>query len=238
MSASPGDARFPAVPGVDTNELQTPQLGSDSRGLASDSNRDERRGFRGVCKCLRKHALCAIGPGMAFIVLRRSRNTRNYYLVESYRDDQGKTQRRTLCYLGREQDGTDTLAKALAHWEQVMKQAKRELRKARGERRQVIRRRIEATAARIGVITEHMQFLARVEAERRKREQQAEEAIYWQSFERLRRHPTEENAKAAKRAFLFLAKRHHPDQGGSHHDFLRVKDAYDRALAVWRRVAA
>ena len=80
-----------------------------------------------------------------------------------------------------------------------------------------------------------MQFLARAEAERRKREQQAEEAIYWQSFERLRRHPTEENAKAAKRAFLFLAKRHHPDQGGSHHDFLRVKDAYDRALAVWRR---
>ena len=83
---------------------------------------------------------------MAFIVLRRSRNTRSYYLVESYRDDQGKTQRRTLCYLGREQDGTDTLAKALAHWEQVMKRAKRELRKAKGERRQVIRRRIEATA--------------------------------------------------------------------------------------------
>ena len=44
---------------------------------------------------------------MAFIVLRRSRNTRSYYLVESYRDDQGKTRRRTLCYLGREQDGTD-----------------------------------------------------------------------------------------------------------------------------------
>ncbi len=105
------------------------------------------RGFCGVCKCLRKHALCAIGQGMAFIVLRRSRNTRSYYLVESYRDDQGKTQRRTLCYLGREQDGTDTLAKALAHWEQVMKRAKRELRKARGERRQVIRRRIEATAS-------------------------------------------------------------------------------------------
>jgi hypothetical protein len=29
-----------------------------------------------------------------------------------------------------------------------------------------------------------------------------------------------------------------PDQGGSHHDFLRLKDAFDRALAVWRRVAA
>jgi hypothetical protein len=175
---------------------------------------------------------------MAFIVLRRSRNTRNYYLVESYRDDHGKTQRRTLCYLGREHDGTDTLAKALAHWEQAMVRAKKELRKARRERRQVIRRRVEATAERIGVITEYMQILALAQADRRKREQQAEEAIYWQSFERLRRHPTEDNAKAAKRAFLFLAKRHHPDQGGTHHDFLRVKDAYDRALAIWRRIAA
>jgi hypothetical protein len=175
---------------------------------------------------------------MAFIVLRRSRNTRNYYLVESYRDDHGKTQRRTLCYLGREQDGTDTLAKALAHWEQAMVRAKKELRKARRERRQVIRRRVEATAARIGVITEYIQILALAQADRRKREQQAEEAIYWQSFERLRRHPTEDNAKAAKRAFLFLAKRHHPDQGGTNHDFLRVKDAYDLALAIWRRIAA
>ncbi len=175
---------------------------------------------------------------MAFIVLRRSRNTRSYYLVESYRDEQGKTRRRTLCYLGREQDGTDALDKALAHWERVREQARRELRKAKGESRQVIRRRIEATTKRIDVITEYMQLLAQAEAERRKREQQAEQAIYWQSFEQLRRHPTEENARAAKRAFLFLAKRHHPDQGGSHHDFLRLKDAYDRAFAVWRRVAA
>jgi hypothetical protein len=186
---------------------------------------------------LREQALCAIGPGMSFIVLRRSRNTRSYYLVDSYRDDQGKTQRRTLCYLGREQDETDTLTKARAHWERVMKQARSDLRKARGESRQVIRRRIEATAARISVITEHMQLLRQVEAERAKREQQAEEAIYWQSFEQLRRHPTEENAKAAKRAYLFLTKRYHPDLGGNHHAFLRVKDAYDRALAVWRRVA-
>jgi len=66
----------------------------------------------------------------------------------------------------------------------------------------------------------------------------AEEAHYWQSFERLRRHPTEENAKTARRAFLCLAKRHHPDQGGSHAGFLRVKDAYDRALDAWRRSAA
>ena len=49
-------------------------------------------------------------------------------------------------------------------------------------------------------------------------------------MERLRRYPTEENTRAAKRAFLWLAKRHHPDQGGSHQGFLRVKDAYDRRL--------
>jgi hypothetical protein len=144
---------------------------------------------------------------MAFIVLRRSRNTRSYYLVESYRNGEGKTCRKTLCYLGRELDGTDTLAKALAHWVQVRAKQKKELRKAKGERRQVMRRRIEGMGARIGVITEHMQILARVEAERRKREQHAEEALYWQSFDRLRRSPTEENAKEAKRAFLFLAKR-------------------------------
>lgn len=174
---------------------------------------------------------------MAFIVLRRSRNTRSYYLVESYRDEQGKTRRRTLCYLGREQDGTDTLAKALAHWQKATRQAARELRKARGERRQLIRRRIEATRARIGIIEQHVQKQAKADAERKRREQQAEEAGYWRSFEQLRRHPTEENAKAAKRAFLFLAKRHHPDQGGSHDGFLRLKDAYDRALAVWRRIA-
>ena len=47
----------------------------------------------------------------------RSRNTRSYYLVESYRDRAGKDTQRTLCYLGREQDVTDTLANALAHWE-------------------------------------------------------------------------------------------------------------------------
>jgi hypothetical protein len=56
---------------------------------------------------------------MAFIVLRRSRNTKSYYLVESYRDRRGKTQKRTLCYLGREQDGTDTIEKALRHWERI-----------------------------------------------------------------------------------------------------------------------
>jgi hypothetical protein len=187
---------------------------------------------------LQEYVFRAIDPVMAFIVLRRSRNTRSYYLVESYRDDQGKTRRRTLCYLGREQDETDTLVKALTHWEQVREQARKELRKAKGESQQVIRRRIEAAATRIGVITQHIQRWVQAEAERRKREQQAEEAIYWHSFEQLRRQPTEENARSAKRAFLFLAKRHHPDQGGNHDDFLRLKDAYDRALAVWRRIAA
>jgi hypothetical protein len=54
----------------------------------------------------------------------------------------------------------------------------------------------------------------------------------------MRRQPSQENARAAKRAFLTLAKRHHPDQGGTHDEFLRLKDAYDRALAAWRRVAA
>jgi hypothetical protein len=175
---------------------------------------------------------------MAFIVLRRSRNTRSYYLVESYRDDNGKTHRRTLCYLGREQDGTDTLPKSLAHWEKIRDQSRKELGKSRGERRQVVRRRIEATEARIAVVKEHLNYLAIVEAERKKKDQMAEEALYWQAFERLRRHPTEENARMAKRAFLFLAKHYHPDQGGSHHDFLRVKEAYDRALSVWRRFAA
>jgi hypothetical protein len=175
---------------------------------------------------------------MAFIVLRRSRNTQSYYLVESYRDEQGKTQRRTLCYLGREQDGTDTLAKAKEHWEQVKGHAQKELRRARGERRQVIRRRIEAAGRRLAVIAAHLQLLAQAEAERKRREQLAEETPYWQSFERLRRQPTEEHAKAARRAFLFLAKRHHPDTGGTHHGFLRVKAAYDRALAVWERLAS
>ena len=30
-----------------------------------------------------------------------------------------------------------------------------------------------------------------------------------------------------------LAKRYHADQGGIHHDFLRLKSAYDQAKAVW-----
>jgi len=71
-----------------------------------------------------------------------------------------------------------------------------------------------------------------------KREQQAKEVVYWQSFGWLCRHPTDENAMTARRAFLFLAKRHHPDQDGTHQDFLRLKNAYDRALTVWQQVNA
>jgi hypothetical protein len=175
---------------------------------------------------------------MAFIVLRRSRNTRSYYLVESYRDDEGRVRKRTLCYLGREQDGTDTLAKALAHWEDVREQSERNLRKAQGERREVIRRRHAAAVTRIALLREQMQRATVIEAERRRREQQFEEAGHWQAFARLRHNPTGENARAAKRAFLALAKRHHPDQGGSHHDFLRVKEAYDSELAMWHQASA
>jgi hypothetical protein len=175
---------------------------------------------------------------MAFIVLRRSRNTRSYYLVETYRDGQGRPCKRTLCYLGREQDGTDTLAKALAHWEKSRQQTEQELRKARGERRKVIRRRHDAAVSKIALLRAHAQQAAAIEAERKKRDQQAEETMHWQAFDLLRRQPSAENATTAKRAFLTLAKRHHPDQGGSHDDFLRLKDAYDRALSVWRSAAA
>ena len=66
------------------------------------------------------------------------------------------------------------------------------------------------------------------EAERKKRGQQAEELLYWESFEWLRHQPTEENPRAAKRAFDFLTKRSHPDQAGTHEGFLRLKDSYDR----------
>jgi hypothetical protein len=176
---------------------------------------------------------------MSFIYLRRSRNTRSYLLVENYRDAKGKTTKRTLCYLGREPDGTDTLEKAQAHWNKVREDLKREVRSAKGDRKQVLRRRQTGVEARIEVISKHIaiekQRAARAEAERQKIEREKEEKIYWDALERLRRHPTAENAQEAKRAFRWLAKRHHPDQGGSHNAFLRVKDAYDRAMAAWSR---
>ena len=163
-------------------------------------------------------------------------------LIESYRDDQGRPRNRLLCYLGREQDGTDTLDKALAHWKQIHEALKREIRPARGQRKLVLRRRLKAAEARLAVITEQIarqaQRAAAAEAEHKKREQAMEEEPHWQAFERLRCYPTQGNANAAKRSFLWLAKRYHPDQGGTHQGFLRVKDAYDRAQTAWKHVSA
>jgi hypothetical protein len=182
---------------------------------------------------------------MAFITLRSSRNTRSYYLIESYRDAAGKSRKRTLCYLGREQDGVDTVEKALAHWQAARIRSKRELRTATGQKREILRRRLEAIALRLDYLTAQVEKAAAAEAERRRHEQRieaerlerqriAEEASHWQAIEQLRRHPTEEHARVARRAFLTLAKRHHPDQGGTHDGFLRLKAAYDRALASWK----
>lgn len=185
---------------------------------------------------------------MAYIILRRSRNSKGYYLVESFRDEQGRSQRRILCYLGREEDGADTLDKALAHWQRQSRRISRELRTATGARKDLLRRRRDAASARIALLKRHLELAAvaeaekrrkeeRAAAERKRRERLAEEAIHWQAFDRLRRMPSAENAQAAKRAFRILALRLHPDQGGTHQDFLRLKDAYDQARAAWRRSA-
>jgi hypothetical protein len=174
---------------------------------------------------------------MAYIVLRRSRNTRSYYLVESYRDRTGKVCKRTLCYLGREQDGTNLIGTALAHWEKVGHRLLKDIRNTKGSRKAVLQRRGEAIAERIILLREYLERSAAEERERKQREQYAKEAVHWQAFERLRRHPTHENAHAAKRAFLVLAKRYHPDTGGSHDEFLRVKSAYDLAKAGLRAYA-
>jgi hypothetical protein len=175
---------------------------------------------------------------MAFILLKRSRNTRNYYLVENFRDDDGATRRRTLCYLGREQDGTDTIAGAIGHWKRVREQAALEFRTTKGARKDVLRKRRDKADERIALLNPYLKKAEAVEVKRQERARQAEETTLWQSFEQLRRHPNEANAQAAKRAYLALAKRHHPDQGGNHRDFLKLKDAYDRARAAWRRIAA
>src|SRR5690349_12016225 len=92
---------------------------------------------------------------MAFVTLRRSRNTRSYYLVESYRDEQGRARKRTLCYLGREQDGTDTLPKALAHWQKIEKAAARTLRASRG-RQPSVKARQRKAAERIQLLRHHL----------------------------------------------------------------------------------
>jgi len=164
--------------------------------------------------------------GMAFIVLRRTRNTRSYYLVESYRDRDGRSRKRTLAYLGREQDGTDTLEKALAHWQSLSRRTARELRAASGPRRDALKARREVIVGRIALIEAHLEQEKAAEAEKHRCQQQAE-------AERRRR-----RERLAKHAFRFLAMRLHPDQGGTHEEFIRLKDAYERAEAAWRCAAA
>ena len=185
---------------------------------------------------------------MAFITLRRSRNTQSYYLVESYRDESGRSRKRTLCYLGREQDGTDSLEKALSHWRKAKQQEARKLRTARGTQRRILRDRVSRAEERIILLRRYTEEAARMEAERLERRNRlqaaeearrrhAEEAEHWQAIERLQRSPSSEHAAAAKRAFRILALRLHPDQGGSHEAFIRLKTVYDRAHDRWRRLA-
>ena len=175
---------------------------------------------------------------MAFIALRRSRNTKSYYLVESYRDQAGRSRKRTLCYLGRESDGTDTLDKALSFWEVVRDESRRAVLTSKVKRQFILQRKVEAAEAKIALLKIHLAREAEAVARRKQAERLAEEAVHWSAFDRLRSQPCEENARVAKKAFFTLAKTYHPDQGGRHEDFLRVKDAYDRATAGWRRMAA
>lgn len=172
---------------------------------------------------------------MAFIVLRRSRNTSGYYLVESYRDPDGRSRKRTLCYLGREQEGIDTLERAIDHWQDRVEKARGELRSAARDRKPVIRRRLQTAEKRLAFLSE---LTVRQQAAAAERQRQAEEAEHWHAFERLRASPSEAHAAAAKRAFLALAKRHHPDHGGSHTGFLHLKETYERSRAFWKVVAA
>jgi hypothetical protein len=174
---------------------------------------------------------------MAFVVLRSSRATRSYYLVESYRDEAGKSRKRTLCYLGREADGVETLEKALAHWQRQRTQALRSCNAYRGERRQALRRKLEAIEAKLALIRLHLEKRQAEEAARRERERQAEEAAHWQAFALLRREPCEEHYRAAKRAFRRLALRYHPDQGGDHAAFVRMRRAYDEAVSRYQSAA-
>ena len=184
----------------------------------------------------------AITRRMAFVTLRRSRNTLSFYLVESYRDDQGRSRKRTLCYLGREQDGTDTPEKALKHWLRFKKQSERDLASAHSGRKQGLLTRIAETEERIGRLRRYIAETARLEAERQRRQQAeaeahrrlVEEGEHWQAIERLHRHPSAEHAQAAKRAYRTLALRLHPDQGGSHEAFIRLQAAYERAAKSWR----
>lgn len=169
---------------------------------------------------------------MAFIILRRSRNTKSYYLVESYRDANGRSRKRAICYLGRESDGTNTLEKALAHWENVRKVTERAVGKSRGRRRSTLLNRMDSAQRKVTILRDRITSAEKAQTERRRRERESELAVHWACFDRLRHHPTPENASAAKRAFLALAKVYHPDQGGTHEDFLQLKDRYDQARSA------
>jgi hypothetical protein len=158
---------------------------------------------------------------MAFIVLRRSRGTRSYYLVESYRDRKGKSRKRTLCYLGREQDGTDTLEKAIRHWEQVRDQP-------------CNRRRKTMATRKLAFLNLHLGRSAKAAFARKRKQRWAEEAPHWQAIRRLKRQPSEENAQAAKRSFRFLALRYHPDHGGEHHAFIELRHEYELSMSAWQ----
>ena len=171
-----------------------------------------------------------------------SRNTKNFYLVESYRDEQGRSRKRTLCYLGREQDGTDTLEKALDHWQKAKEAAHRDLKSARGERRRIVRERLKKAEEHIALLRKHAGRAAREEERKRRaeeeRQRRLEEAEHWRAIEQLHRTPSAEHVPAAKRAFRILALRLHPDQGGSHEAFIRLKAAFDRGMETVRRRAS
>lgn len=174
---------------------------------------------------------------MAFISLRMSRSNRSYYLVESYRDESGRSRKRTLCYLGREADGVDTLVKALARWQRQQSQAMRAFNAYRGDRRQALLRKQEAIEEKLALIRLQLEKRLAGEAARRERKRLAEEAAYWQAFEQLKRHPCEEHYRAAKQAFRKLAIRLHPDHGGDHERFIRMRRAYDEAVARYQLAA-
>ncbi|WP_076351873.1 hypothetical protein [Paludisphaera borealis] len=172
---------------------------------------------------------------MAYIRLIRSRQTLSYYLVENTRDPNGQPRQRKLCYLGRVEDGTDTLEKALAHWKQVKQELAREFRTAKSARKPVLKRKQAAVAARTGLLAELIQIEAAAQEAKRKH---GEEAVHWEAIEQLYWEPTAENFKAAKRAYRQLAMRLHPDQGGSHEAFIKLQAAYERAEKQWQWLAA
>ena len=126
-------------------------------------------------------------------------------------------------------------AKLAAHG-MALENPEAEIRPDRGDRRSMLRRRLAAAEARTAVLSEQIAVRRRAaaaEAERERRERAIEEVANWRAIERPGRDPTEKYARPARRTFLRLAGIHHPDSGGSHPGFLRVKDAYDRTPAAW-----